>query len=101
MTDPNHKKPWYEDLLRYLPAIMLVGGGLYSFFITWDEVKRLRKELEVVKEERDLSLLKEQVQRQYTVQREMNEKTNSEVNELKMWRSFMLGKEAVKKEYEK
>lgn len=74
--------------MKLLPAIIIVGSGFASYILMNNEVKLLR---------RDLESLREQVTRQYGTQREMNEKTNREVNEIEKWVEFEKGKQSVER----
>jgi hypothetical protein len=63
-------------------VLIIVGGGFSSYILMNQEVKMLRK---------DVESLRDQVTRQYGVQREMNEKTNKEVQGLREWVEFHKG----------
>jgi hypothetical protein len=89
MQTPADKTPFVDILRNYLPAIVMIGAGFVSLVLTWKSVSDTAK---------GLDNLREQVQRQYGTQRDMNEKTNSEVDELKLWKSWMEGYRAGQKE---
>jgi len=78
----NNTPSWWEAVLKLWPAILIVGSGFTSYVLMNNEVKMLRKDVEA---------LKDQVTRQYGVQREMNEKTNKDVTDVKMWVEFHKG----------
>jgi hypothetical protein len=79
---PNNKTYAVEILRNYLPAIIAFGGGFVGLVLAWRDISDSKKNLEV---------LKEQVQRQYQTQREMNEKTNKEVDLLKLEAAYEKG----------
>lgn len=90
METPQAKTSWIEIVKNYLPALVLLGGGFVSLVLTWRDVHDNKKAVE---------LLKEQVTRQYATQREMNDKTNKEVDELKLWMEYHKGYEQARKDY--
>ena len=81
-NQPANKVSWWEATSKLLPVLIIVGGGFSSYILMNQEVKMLRK---------DVESLREQVTRQYGTQREMNDKTNKDVNEVKMWIEFHKG----------
>jgi len=89
MQTPNDKTPFVDIIRNYLPAILMIGAGFVSLVLTWKSVGDTAK---------GLDSLREQVQRQYGVQREMNEKTNKEVDDLKLWKAYQEGYHQAKKE---
>ena len=89
METPQAKTSWIEIVKNYLPALVLLGGGFVSLVLTWKDVSDNKK---------DLKALQEQVTRQYSIQREMNEKTNEEVEALKLWVEYHKGYEQARKD---
>jgi hypothetical protein len=89
MQTPHDKTPFIDIIKNYMPAIVMIGAGFVSLVLTWRTVGDTAKAVEN---------LREQVQRQYGVQRDMNEKTNSEVDELKLWKAWMEGYMQAKKD---
>jgi hypothetical protein len=83
MTKPqNHNPTWWEAILKLWPAILIIGSGFTSYVLMNNEVKMLRKDIEA---------LKDQVARQYGVQRDMNERTNNEIDDVRLWIEFHKG----------
>ena len=89
MQTPHDKTPFVDIIRNYMPAIVMIGAGFVSLVLTWKNVNDTAE---------GLKNLREQVQRQYGTQREMNDKTNAEVDQLKLWKAKMEGFEAGKKE---
>ena len=82
MDTPNEKTNAFEIFKNYLP-IITVGGALFvNVVLTWKNVS-----------DNQISIkeLRDQVLRQYTTQREMNDKTNKEVDVLKLEASYLRG----------
>lgn len=86
-SQPVNKVSWWEATLKLLPVLIIVGGGFSSYILMNNQVKILTKDFEA---------LKEQVTRQYGTQREMNDKTNKEVQGLREWVEFHKGEEKWK-----
>lgn len=89
MQTPHDKTPFVDIIRNYAPAIVMIGAGFVSLVLTWKKVGDT---------EIGLKELKEQVQRQYGTQRDMNEKTNGEVDELKLWKAWMGGYRSAQNE---
>lgn len=89
MKTPSARTPAFDIIKNYLPAIGFIGAGFVGLVLTWKSVGDTAKGLDT---------LKEQVQRQYSTQRDMNEKTNKEVDEVKLWKAWMEGYMAAQKE---
>ncbi len=100
----NIKKAWFAPLLTPQVIIMLctalVGAVLFI-----DKVKRATKEVDDLKREQvtkvpreEFAALKDQVTRQYTTQREMNDKTLREVEEIKKWIEYQKGYQQATKD---
>jgi hypothetical protein len=92
MQTPHDKTPFVDIIRNYSPAIVMIGAGFVSLVLTWKSVGDTAE---------GLNSLREQVQRQYGTQREMNEKTNAEVDELKLWKAWTDGYNEAKKETSK
>jgi len=82
MQTPHDKTSAFDIIKNYMPAIVMIGAGFVSIILTW---KAVGDNTNGLKE------LREQVTRQYSTQREMNDKTNKEVDELKLWRARQEG----------
>lgn len=96
---PNKK--WYEGFLTPQTAIMILVG-FASVVTFYNDVNLIRSKIKVIEnkaEITDIKALDEKVTRQYSVQREMNDKTNKEVDELKLWMEYQKGYEQAKKDY--
>lgn len=89
MKTPHDSTTAFDIIKNYMPALVMIGAGFVGLVLTWKSVGDTAK---------GLDLLREQVQRQYSTQREMNEKTNGEVDDLKLWKAWMDGYMAAKKE---
>lgn len=89
MTRQQSKISWWEALLKIWPAILIIGGGLTSYVLMNNEVKLLRQ---------DYNVLKEQVNRQYGTQRDMNDKVHDEIEKINLKLSFQDGYEKALKE---
>ncbi len=76
MHTPQEKTSAFDIIKNYMPAIVMIGAGFVSIILTW---KAVGDNTNGLKELRD------QVTRQYSTQREMNDKTNKEVDNLKLW----------------
>jgi hypothetical protein len=90
MRTPQSSTTAFDIIKNYLPAIVMIGAGFVGLVLTWKSVGDNSKGLET---------LKDQVQRQYGVQRDMNDKTNKEVDELQEWKARHEGYEQAKKDY--
>lgn len=84
MHTPEAKTSAFDIIRNYMPAIVMIGAGFVSIILTW---KAVGDNTTAIKE------LKEQVTRQYATQREMNDKTNKEVDALKLWAEFEKGRQ--------
>jgi len=84
MHTPQDKTSAFDIVKNYMPAIVMIGAGFVSIILTW---KAVGDNTTGLKELRD------QVTRQYTTQREMNEKTNKEVDALKLSEAFEKGRQ--------
>lgn len=78
----DSKPHWYESVIRYWPAILMIGAGLVSVIKAFDELSRLRK---------DYNTLQEQVNNQYRIQREMNSEVHKEIEKILLWIEYEKG----------
>lgn len=92
MKTPHDSTTAFDIIKNYMPAIVMIGAGFVGLVLTWKSVGDTAKGLDT---------LRDQVQRQYGTQREMNEKTNSEVDELKLWKAWMEGYHQAEKDLKK
>jgi len=82
MDTPQSKTATLDILKNYLPSIIAVGGGFVALVLAWKDIADTKKNVDV---------LKEQVTKQYSTQRDMNDKTNKEVDDLKLWKAYEEG----------
>jgi len=73
METPKDKTYAIDIVKNNLPAIVLVGGGFVALVLAWKDISDNKT---------DIKLLREQVSKQYQVQREMSDKTNQEVEKI-------------------
>lgn len=92
METPGNKTPAFEILKNYLPAIALIGGGFVALVLAWKDIGDTKKNVESL---RDI------VTRQYQTQREMNDKTNKEVDQLKLQSEYLRGYQQAIKDFKK
>lgn len=89
METPENRTTAFDIIKNYMPAIVMIGAGFVSLVLTWKNVSDTAI---------GLKELKEQVSRQYSTQREMNDKTNKEVDVLKLWVEYQKGYQQAVKE---
>lgn len=82
MKTPDNRTPAFDIIKNYLPSIVLVGGAFVALVLAWKDIGDNKKNHQD---------LRDQVARQYQVQREMNEKTNKEVDALKLESAYQRG----------
>jgi sensor domain CHASE-containing protein len=90
METPKDRTYSFEIIKNYLPAILAIGGGFVAMVLAWKDIGDNKKNIES---------LKEQVARQYQTQREMNDKTNKEVDQLKLWAEYQKGYQQAEKDF--
>lgn len=103
MHTPKDKTTAFEIIKNYLPVIFLIGGGFISIVAFWYDSKAVARKVDTNKAETDarINAIDDKVTRQYGTQRDMNDKTNKEVDELKLWKSFMEGYRQAEKDLKK
>lgn len=91
------KKAWITTLLTP-QVIVIIGTSFVGLVLFIDKVKRATKDVDNLntkvetKISRDeFNALKDQVTRQYTTQREMNEKFLKEVEQIQTWIEYQKG----------
>lgn len=89
METPDNKTTAFEIIKNYIPAIVLVGGGFVGLVLAWKDIGDNKKNVE---------LLREQITRQYSTQREMNDKTNKEVEKILDYIEYQKGYEQAVKD---
>lgn len=107
MVTPQNKK-WWESFITPQTGVMLLAG-FASLVVFWNDQKNIKADLHIIKSDMkvmqdkadvtDIKALDEKVNRQYSTQREMNDKTNKEVEELKLWMEYHKGYEQAIKDF--
>lgn len=103
MKTPQQSTSAFDIFKNYLPAIVLIGTGLASLMSFWFDTRAVAKKVETNKAETDaiIKAIDDKVTRQYGIQREMNEKTNKEVDDLKQWKAWTEGYKQAEKDLKK
>lgn len=92
METPNQNTTAFDIIKNYWSVLVALGALFVNIVLTW---KNVGDNQIMIKE------LKDQVSRQYQIQREMNEKTNKEVDALKLEASYLKGYQEAQKDKEK
>lgn len=82
METPNQNTTAFDIIKNYWSVLVALGALFVNIVLTW---KNVGDNQIMIKE------LKDQVSRQYQIQREMNEKTNKEVDALKLEAAYQKG----------
>lgn len=103
MKTPQQSTSAFEIFKNYAAPIILVGTGFISLVAFWYDTKAVARKVDTNKVETDaiIKAIDDKVTRQYSVQREMNEKTNKEVDELKLWKAWREGYIQAEKDLKK
>lgn len=89
MQTPKSRTAPIEIFKNYLPAIGLTATGFVSLVLAWKDISDNKK---------NITILEDRVSKQYATQREMNDKTNKEVETLKLWVEFQKGVQEGRKQ---
>lgn len=92
MEEPQHKPSFAEVVKNYFPAIALAAGIFVNLVISW---KQISDNQAAVKD------LREQVIRQYSTQRDVNEKMDAEIDKLKLEDAYQRGYQQAEKDLKK
>jgi hypothetical protein len=92
MDTPNEKTNAFEIIKNYAPVILAVGALFVNVVLTWKNVADNQVQ---IKE------LNDKMTRQYQVQREMNDKTNAEVEKVLDYIEFEKGYQQAQKDLKK
>lgn len=82
METPNNQTTAFDIIKNYWTVLVGIVLLIGNIFLTW---KNVGDNQIMIKE------LKEQINRQYQTQREMNDKTNKEVDQLKLQSEYQRG----------
>lgn len=92
METPNNKTYAIDIVKNYLPAIVLIGGGFVALVLAWKDIGDNKT---------DIKLLKEQIIKQYSIQREREDKTDKEIETILDYIEFEKGYQQAQKDLKK
>lgn len=92
METPKEHTTAFDIIKNYWTVLVAVVMLVGNIFLTWQKVGDNQVSLKE---------LRDQVARQYQVQREMNDKTNKEVDQLKLWVEYQKGHQQAEKDLKK
>lgn len=92
METPNNKTYAIDIVKNYLPAIVLIGGGFVALVLAWKDIGDNKT---------DIKLLKEQIIKQYSTQRDREDKTDKEIETILDYIEFEKGYQQALKDLKK